>query len=168
MRWVRRLGLSALLAAAIAAALTSEGGTLKSILKVGELPRIDFATLERTSKPNQYVVCPPGLCNTKVDTESPAFDVPIDSLRAAWHQVAIAEPRVELLGEDSERQVFDYVQRSRLVRYPDIITVQFLAAGDGGSTLAIYSRSIYGRSDFSVNRNRITDWLAKLQSKLGA
>ena len=168
MRWIKRLAVSVLVLVVIAAALALEGETLKSIFKVGDLPRIDFATLERTGKPNQYLVCPPGLCKAKVDVESPTFDVAVGALQTAWHEVATTEPRVELLAKDVERNTFDYLQRSRLMRYPDIITVQFIATGAGGSTLAIYSRSIYGRSDFNVNKTRITDWLAKLSAKLAA
>ncbi len=32
-------------------------------------------------------------------------------------------------------------------------------------TLAIYSRSVYGRSDFGANKRRITDWLARLSAQ---
>jgi len=32
-------------------------------------------------------------------------------------------------------------------------------------TLAIYSRFVYGRSDFGVNEGRITDWLARLSAQ---
>ena len=166
MKWLKRVVIVVIALAAAAALIAVEGSMLTSLFSVGELPRIDFATLQRTPKPNQYLVCPPGLCQAKVDAESPTFDVPIDKLRTAWQQIADAEPRVQLSAEDADRQVYDYVQRSSLMRYPDIITVQFIATESGGSTLAIYSRSIYGRSDFAVNAKRIKDWLAKLSAKL--
>jgi uncharacterized protein (DUF1499 family) len=38
-------------------------------------------------------------------------------------------------------------------------------AGEG-STLAIYSRSLIGRSDLGVNRARVTRWLAALEASL--
>ncbi len=166
MKWLKRVAFATIAIVAVAALVAVEGSMLTSLFSVGELPRIDFATLQRTSKPNQYVVCPPGLCSAKVDLESPTFDASVDEVRSAWQRVADAEPRVELAAKDEERQVYDYVQRSSLMRYPDIITVQFLNLDGGGSTLAIYSRSIYGRSDFSVNAKRITDWLTKLDANI--
>lgn len=168
MKWLKRIAVALLVVVVVAAGLALEGGTLKSIFKVGDLPSIDFATLERSTKPNQFVVCPPDLCKAKVDLESPTFDVSVEKLQTAWHDVAMAEPRVELLSRDDGKQRYDYLQRSRLLRYPDIITIQLIATADGGSTFAIYSRSLYGRSDFGVNKARVTDWIAKLQTKLAA
>jgi len=40
--------------------------------------------------------------------------------------------------------------------------VRVLPAGEGKSTLAIYSRAVYGRRDFGVNQARIEDWLSRL------
>jgi len=36
------------------------------------------------------------------------------------------------------------------------------------SGLILWSRSIYGRSDFGVNKARLEAWLAALDAKLGA
>ena len=163
MKWLKHLGWAV---PAIAILLVVEGGALKSIFGVGDIPRINFAALERTPKPNQFVVCPPGLCPAKVDLDSPTFEVHVERLETAWHEIASAEPRVELADKDDARRLRNYVQRAAIMRYPDIITVQFMPDKGGGSTLAIYSRSVYGYSDFGVNKRRVTNWLAKLQNKL--
>ena len=163
MKWLKHLCWAVL---AIVILLIVEGGTLKSIFGVGDIPRINFAVLERTPKPNQFVVCPPGLCPAKVDLDSPTFEVHFERLQTAWHEIASAEPRVELADEDDKRHLRSYVQRTAIMRYPDIITVQFIPEKGGGSALAIYSRSIYGYWDLGVNKRRVNDWLAKLQSKL--
>ena len=55
-----------------------------------------------------------------------------------------------------------YIQRSRLMGFPDTIVVRFLERPEGRSTLALYSRSQLGRGDFGVNRARIERWLEKL------
>jgi uncharacterized protein (DUF1499 family) len=50
-----------------------------------------------------------------------------------------------------------------LLNFPDLVTVQVNAEGADRSTLVIWSRSVYGRSDFGVNRERTLSWLAALQ-----
>ena len=62
----------------------------------------------------------------------------------------------------------DYVQRSRFLRFPDVVTVRFISIDDTHATLAIYSRSLYGMGDFGVNKARIDDWLGKLKARVGA
>jgi len=58
---------------------------------------------------------------------------------------------------------YDYIQRTALMRYPDSITVRFIALGSNRSTLGIYSRSHYGKSDLGVNEARIRAWLLALR-----
>ena len=70
------------------------------------------------------------------------------------------------LAEDKEGQQSDYVQRSARFRFPDIITVRFISVSSSQSMLAIYSRSVYGKSDFGVNRERIDAWLKTLREGL--
>jgi uncharacterized protein (DUF1499 family) len=44
--------------------------------------------------------------------------------------------------------------------------VQVMKADPDSSTLIMYSRSVYGRSDLGVNRQRVATWLAALQTKI--
>ena len=143
-----------------------EGGPLDWIFSLGKPAAIDFKTLERTPNPNQFLMCPPGYCAAPMERASPVYDVPVAALRAAWVKAVATAPRIVVRGEDAQTQTIDYVQRSALLRYPDLVTVQFIALGTGQSTLAVYSRSIYGRSDFGVNEKRVTGWLVKLDAAL--
>ncbi len=136
---------------------------LTALFAVGGVAAVDFAALKPGDRPNRFLMCPPGLCGAEAHGESPIFEVPLDRLRARWQAVAAAQPRVTLLaGEPGGRQ-FDYVQRSARFRFPDIVTVQFIAVSPSRSSLAVYSRAIYGRRDFGVNRARIEAWLAELR-----
>lgn len=123
---------------------------------------VDFQTLVLGPKPNQYLLCPEGYCAAEPHRVSPVFDGPVDTLRRRWQEMVGRQPRVEAIAADDEAMQYDYVQRSRLMRYPDTVTVKFIALDDGRSTLAVYSRSHYGRSDFGVNEKRIEAWLAAL------
>lgn len=145
---------------------------LAMLFPVGDVAAIDFATLALSDKPNQHLVCPPGFCGAAAHGESPIFDLSVAELRSHWNAVIAAQPRVTTLS-DGDGQV-DYVQRTAMVRYPDIITVRFIALAPNQSTkaqstksqstLALYSRSIFGTSDFGVNKARIDAWLAALDT----
>jgi uncharacterized protein (DUF1499 family) len=135
---------------------------LAALLPVGEVEAIDFAAPQLTDKPNQYLICPPGLCGAAAHGRSPVFEIPVEQLSAGWRRMLAARPRVALLAEREDGRQLDYVQRSARFRFPDIITVRFVATAPARSSLAIYSRSIYGRRDFGVNRARVEAWLDRL------
>jgi len=71
-------------------------------------------------------------------------------------------PGVETDAAEDRVMQYDYIQRSALMQFPDSITVRFISLGKNQSTLAIYSRSHYGYSDFGVNEARIRKWLVGL------
>ena len=60
---------------------------------------------------------------------------------------------------------YQFVQKSKVFRFPDIIDVKFLKL-DGYVSFIIYSRSKYGLFDFSMNKNRVENWINQLNSKL--
>ncbi len=85
-----------------------------------------------------------------------------EDLRRRFAAVALADERVVPLyrSDTPGRPVQDrYLQRSRLMSYPDTIDVRFIALDNDTATLAIYSRSQLGRSDFGVNLARIRRWV---------
>jgi uncharacterized protein (DUF1499 family) len=77
------------------------------------------------------------------------------------------QPRLQVLRRDVTNRQIDYVQRTPLLRFPDLITVRFVPIDDTHSTVAIYSRSVWGKGDMGVNRARVQEWLARVQAKLG-
>ena len=139
---------------------------LTSLFAVGNIKAVDFAELNLPKETNWFLTCPPGFCGTSPHADSPVFDAPVERLRARWREVIVTQPRVELLAEHRDGWQFDFIQRSARFRFPDIITVRFISASPSRSTLAIYSRSIYGQSDFGVNRKRIEAWLTILHGDL--
>jgi len=128
---------------------------------------IDFAALQLGWRPNQFLVLPPGFIGkAQAHAESPVFAVPADKVLAALKRIALAEPRTELLAEDTAQRRLALVQRSKTFRFPDFIDVEAVPASGGGSALAIYSRAKYGIRDFGVNRARIERWIAALRAQL--
>jgi uncharacterized protein (DUF1499 family) len=166
-RFLRALFIIVIGIAIAIAALIWEGTTLESMLYVGDVPVIDFATVQRGPDPNQYLLCPKGMCTAETDGEAPVFDVPVEQLRVAWDEMLAEQPRLEVLRRDVTNTQIDYVQRTRLLRFPDLVTVRFVPVDDTHSTLAIFSRSVWGKGDMGVNRKRVEEWLARLQAKIG-
>jgi uncharacterized protein (DUF1499 family) len=168
MRFLRNFLITIGGVAVAVVALILEGETLEAaIFPIDEVPAIDFSTLERGQTPNRYLLCPTSVCSTQTDGVAPVYDVPVAKLQAAWDEMIIEEPRVQVLRRDITNQQIDYVQRSRLLRFPDLVTVRFVPLDDTHATLAIYSRSVYGEGDFGVNRARVEEWLAKLKARIG-
>jgi uncharacterized protein (DUF1499 family) len=125
--------------------------------------RTDFATLKRPGTPNTYLIAPEGLCRqAKIDAVAPVFDVPAVRLRQELLSIVIAEPRSSHTLADEQALYDDFVVRSAVFRFPDLISVKFLDAKGGKSTLVLYSRSVYGRWDLGVNRMRAQGWLKQL------
>jgi uncharacterized protein DUF1499 len=166
-RFLRSLFIIVIGIAIAIAALIWEGTTLESMLPVGDVPDIDFATLERGPDPNQYLLCPKGMCTAEADGEAPVFDVPVEQLQVAWDGMLAEQPRLQVLRREVTNVQIDYVQRTRLLHFPDLVTVRFVPIDDTHSTLAIYSRSVYGKGDMGVNRKRVEEWLARVQAEIG-
>ncbi len=114
---------------------------------------VDFKKLSRPDKPNWYLMCPKDFCNTKPDLVSPCFEANEGKLKAAWERVIAKEPRISKISETKE--VTQYIQRSLVFRFPDYLSVQFIALNSDQSTLALLSFSKYGHSDFGVNKDRV-------------
>lgn len=128
---------------------------------------IDFGARGSAGRHNTFASCPPHFCAPSGDVQSPVFDMGWDRLRDYWVELIGAQKRVEQVAEDSERHRLTYIQRSPVLRFPDIVTVEFVPLGDGRSSLAIDSRSRYGRSDFGVNHRRVTSWMNLLEQMIG-
>lgn len=128
---------------------------------------MDFSALVLDVAPHAYLVCPPALCELAVPhRESPVYEVTAGQLQVAWFAVVAGAQRVSIVSVDEGGVQYDFVQQSAIMRYPDTITVRFLPWGEGRSTIAIYSRSTYGVSDFGVNQDRIDDWLSTLSAEI--
>ena len=130
---------------------------------------VDFADLDLGARENVFLVCPkdPPLCSASPDAASPVFPIGAARLRDLWLEMAASEARVRLIEIDPAHLKLVLIQRSLVFNFPDVITVVFLPVGDDRSTLAVLSRSRYGRSDFGVNAARVRRWLEKLEASAG-
>jgi len=137
--------------------------TWQGVFGSADLGSVDFATLRRRTNPNDALICPRDICpQAQPDAEPPVFPVPADRLRSLVSEVALAEPGTSLLDRGPRQD--RYLVRTRLMRFPDTVVVEVFDRGEDASTLALYSRSQIGRSDFGVNRRRLERWVARIST----
>ncbi|MBD2746576.1 DUF1499 domain-containing protein [Microvirga sp. BT688] len=135
--------------------------TWQGVFGSPDLGSVDFATLKRRTNPNDALICSADVCpQAQADAQPPVFPVPAARLRSIVSEVALAEPGTSLL--DRGPQQDRYLVRTRLMRFPDTVVMQVFDRGEDASTLAVYSRSQIGRSDFGVNRRRLERWVARV------
>jgi uncharacterized protein (DUF1499 family) len=133
-----------------------------TLLGPADLGPVSFEMLQRRTTPNDALACPPNLCQAKADATAPVFAVTAHDLRLAFTRAIAGEPRLVKVADDESALTERYIQRSRLMRYPDTIVVRFIDLPAGRSTIALYSRSQLGKGDLGVNLARIRRWLAAL------
>ncbi|MEM6932316.1 MAG: DUF1499 domain-containing protein [Pseudomonadota bacterium] len=121
---------------------------------------IDPAGAERKPSPNSFLVAPEGATSAKPDIPSSVYSQDPATLLERFSEIALGAPKVTELSEPGSA-VRTFVQRSRLIGFPDYITVKALPVEDGAA-LIVFSRSQYGYSDWGVNEKRVKDWLSKL------
>jgi uncharacterized protein (DUF1499 family) len=127
--------------------------------------RRDLRRIELPRTPNAFLVAPEGYCLTaKPHMIAPEFPVPMAALWRTLLAWVAAEPRVTVHDQDKAAGYLAFTQRSRLFRFPDRVYVEAFDVGvQGRSTVAIYSHSVYGRSDLGVNKARVLRVLAALE-----
>ncbi len=167
--WSTLFGVLAAVAIAVLAAFFIAGPErIWSLFGPADLGPVTFETLKRRASPNDSLACPESLCTAKSDMTPPVFAVSAPDLQKAFAKVVAAEPSVEQVGSDDAGFTQRYVQRTKIMRFPDTIVVRFIDLGEGRSTIALYSRSKLGESDFGVNRARIERWIEKLAKEAPA
>jgi uncharacterized protein (DUF1499 family) len=130
----------------------------------------DFSQLTNRGSPssiaNEYIVAPKGFTSARADAISPVYSIPAGELSGIVDEIVLSQPRITSIAEDPATQRKEWVQRSLLFRFPDVITIQSIPVTDRTSTLAVHSYSIYGGSDLGVNGNRVRSWLSEIDDKV--
>jgi hypothetical protein len=132
------------------------GRAAEDVLQARE--RVIPAELRDPIPANAFLACPPGYCAATA-FESPVFALSADRLARMWAEMIAGERGVVQVEHQPAARRAVLIQHTPLLRFPDIITVEFVALAPDRSSLAIYSRSRYGRGDFGTNRRRVLRWL---------
>ncbi len=172
IRILRRVVLVAVLVPVLAyaglALAVGRDGVWETLFGPGDRAPIAFGTLTPPDRPNHHLVCPPDLCRT-ANGESPVFPVGVEAQAAAWGRLMEREGARRLEGWEGPIDVaqMDVEVRTPWLRFPDLVTIRPIALGPDRSTVALYSRSLYGHSDLGTNAARLRAWLAAMEAELG-
>ncbi len=136
-----------------------------SIHGPADLGAIEFADLSKPSHPDQVLICPELICkNDDRHTESPIYAIDVDTLHTAFLKMLEPETSLYRVDDGSDPMRFRYVQRSRLLRLPDTISVRLFSLGDGtSSSLALYGRSQVEIPYLNENIKRANRWIDRLK-----
>lgn len=120
----------------------------------------DFSTLTNRCSSNvvcnEYIFGPQDFIpNARVNGASEVYPVSSDELIKTIDKVVQTRPRITTLKKTDKK--LEYVQRSLLFRFPDVITFEVVPTDSENkeSMLAVHSYSIYGAGDLGVNSDRV-------------
>ena len=123
---------------------------------------MDFRRIPENRRPNRWLICPPGYSNQAPDEAPPVFGTGVTTLRDGWRALVLQQPRIDVTYDEAD--AMELVQRTRILRFADDISVAYIGLGRGRSTIALFSRSRVGYSDMGTNRCRLQDWMNLLKS----
>ncbi len=117
---------------------------------------VDPQLVSRPSSPNFHL-----LRMGDGDAMAPVFDRAPGALARALHEVATADGATLLAGRVEDGHM-TYVARSRIMGFPDYISVR-VSPAEGGAILSAFARARFGYSDMGVNRERLDRWVTALR-----
>jgi uncharacterized protein (DUF1499 family) len=91
------------------------------------------------------------------------FHIGAADLWRAWMRFAAGQPRMVMRTQDERSWRSRHVQRSPVLRFPDLVRVEIMALGAERSGLVLDSRARFGCWDLGVNRRRVLRWVHDLQ-----
>ena len=115
---------------------------------------VDPLEAEKPRKPNAFL-WRPGEGKFPV----PEFDMDALSLARAFDALVTKGSNVTQLAGAPEQLFVTYIARTKVMQYPDYVSIRFIDLDGGRSTLAVFSRARFGYGDRGVNRKRVLGWM---------
>lgn len=126
---------------------------------------IDFATLIRPVSPNTYLLAPEGICaKAEADSAPPEYNLSANQLYETLVETIKSRSSWRIKSQNVEELRIHFIAISSFLRFKDDIDVQIVPLSDSSATIAIYSRSRVGYSDFGANAKRVSN-LVELLNK---
>lgn len=130
-------------------------------------PYSDMRKIERPSSPNNAVAGPAGSGRQAVDLVTQPYAMAPEALYPIVKAAIAGMANTYLLGEYADRTQMHFVVRSKVLNFPDVVSIQIETGGrEGESLITLYSRSIYGYYDFGANKARLLPLLARIDQAI--
>lgn len=130
-------------------------------------PYMDMRKIERPSSPNNAVAGPAGSGRQAVDLVTQPYAMAPEALYPIVKAAIAGMANTYLLGEYADRTQMHFVVRSKVLNFPDVVSIQIETGGrEGESLITLYSRSIYGYYDFGANKARLLPLLARIDQAI--
>lgn len=134
----------------------------------GNLPPVDFTSLDYSPDDNGYLLCPSEACGAAIaDGVPPVFPVDAGQLRQLFVGFADSNPTITTFRFDLVSDQFDFTERLPGKTFPAVVTVKFMRVDAYSSTVAIYSRQPVGDSDKEEHSERVARWIRGISSATG-
>jgi len=134
------------------------------VIRLAPMPpdrwHLDPSMAERPGTPNAYL-----LRDRDGDGPSMLFAASPAAVAQALDQMLATAPRVTRIAGSAAEGLVTYVQRSRILGFPDAISIRLTPENDG-TRVEIFSRSRFGYGDAGVNRARVIRWMDRLGQTL--
>ena len=129
-----------------------------------DLGWFDRAAPVRTGRPNDALMCTPGLCDgVQVDRELPDYAEPPEALIARIDDALRATASdVRRVDDGSDPTRARYVTRTPLMRFPDANSFEAVTLENGRTGLVAYAAARLGYSDGGNNRKRLEAVMERL------
>lgn len=115
---------------------------------------VDPLTAMRPDTPNSFLMLP-----RSGKYPSPEFAQDAQTLARAFDAHVLSQRNTKRLAGMPGDLFVTYITRTRLMGYPDYVSVRFVPLENGTSSIAVFSRSRFGHGDKGVNRTRFLGWL---------
>lgn len=126
---------------------------------------VDFRSLVLPPSPNTCLAAPAG-ARPDAHLATPALPVSAATAWSVLRGFGRRFPRTFPLAEWPERRQAQWVERSAVFNFPDVIAAELVEDGASGAGLFVYSRSVFGWSDLGVNRRRVQAWMDAFDAAL--
>ncbi len=135
------------------------GGVLVAVFAVAVWMRMAPMPAE-TWHVDPAMAVPPGSANYVLlaGGDAPRFQGALTDIALRLDAAAKADGAERIAGDVAEGFV-TYVVRSRIMGYPDAVSIRLHPEGDM-TRIDIFSRSRFGTSDLGVNEGRVARWIA--------
>lgn len=163
------LYLALVLAAIVAAAvlfvvLAGPARTWQMIAGDPDLGWFDRASPARTGRPNDALLCTPGLCGGgDVDRELPDYAAsPAELIGKVDEAMRALSDDVVRVDDGNDPARARYVTRTALMRFPDTNSFEAVTLENGRTGLVAYAAAQLGYSDGGNNRKRLEAVAARI------